>query len=124
MILETFTRVFIDAEQLEASLAFYKTLLNGEVTLRFPYPEKGLELAAVSSPKLSVLFVAGSAESRKPFEQTKLTIKVDQLDNYVGTLIAGGCEQLESVQDTPAGRKTRFRHPDGVVVEYVDHRSK
>lgn len=123
MILETFTRIFVDTENLEPSLTFYLTLLGGAVTLRFPYPEKGLEIAAVSSPKLSVLFIAGPAENRKPFEETKLTIKVDALDDYMGRLIAGGCEQLETVQGTPAGRKTRFRHPDGVVVEYVEHRS-
>jgi hypothetical protein len=30
-------------------------------------------------------------------------------------------EQLEPIQPTPVGRKTRFRHVDGLVVEYVDH---
>jgi hypothetical protein len=33
-----------------------------------------------------------------------------------------GAEQLEAIQATPVGRKTRFRHPDGLVVEYVDRR--
>jgi hypothetical protein len=32
-----------------------------------------------------------------------------------------GAEQLEPVQPTPVGRKTRFRHPDGLIVEYVDN---
>jgi hypothetical protein len=25
------------------------------------------------------------------------------------------------VQPTPVGRKTRFKHVDGLIVEYVDH---
>jgi hypothetical protein len=29
--------------------------------------------------------------------------------------------QLEPIQQTPVGRKTRFRHNDGLIVEYVDH---
>ncbi|KAJ5605207.1 hypothetical protein N7510_010361 [Penicillium lagena] len=124
MILETFTRVFVDADQLENTLSFYKTLLGGEVTLRFPYPDKGLEIAAVSSTQLSVLIIAGPEDKREAFSATQLTIKVDQLDIYVAVLNAAGCEHLEPVQDTPAGRKTRFRHPDGMVVEYVDHKSK
>ena len=40
MILEKFTCIFMDADQLEQSLTFYQPLLNGTVTLRFPYPEK------------------------------------------------------------------------------------
>lgn len=121
MILETFTRVFVDTDKLEPTLNFYKTLLHGDVTLQFPYPDKGLEIAAVSSLKLSVLVIAGPEGNRAPFHPTQLTIKVDQLDNYVPMLVAAGCEQLEPVQKTPVGQKTRFRHLDGVVVEYVDH---
>ena len=35
-----------------------------------------------------------------------------------------GAEQLEPIQPTPVGRKTRFRHADGLIVEYVDHAQK
>jgi len=121
MILETFTRMFVDAGALDATVAFYKTLLSGEQTLRFGYPETGLELAAVSSPKLSVLIIAGPPEKRASFEATRLTIKVDALEPYVAALKAAGAELLDPIQATPVGRKTRFRHSDGLVVEYVDH---
>jgi hypothetical protein len=121
MILETFTRAFVAAGALDASVAFYKALLAGDETLRFAYPETGLELAAVSSPKLSVLIIAGPPEKRAPFEATRLTIKVDALGPFLAVLKAAGAEPLEPIQATPVGRKTRFRHPDGLVVEYVDH---
>jgi hypothetical protein len=55
MILETYTRVFVDADVLDRTVAFYKALLSGEETLRFAYPETRAELAAVSSRRLSVL---------------------------------------------------------------------
>src|SRR5690348_3189870 len=61
----------------------YKALLGGEETPRFDYPKMGLRLAQVSSPKLSVLVIAGPPERRKPFEATRLTIKVKALEEAV-----------------------------------------
>jgi uncharacterized glyoxalase superfamily protein PhnB len=124
MILETFVRVFVDADALESTCAFYRALLGGEETMRFAYPEKGLELAAISSPKLSVLVIAGPPEKRRPFEATRLTIKVETLEVVLAVLEKAGAEQLEPIQKTPVGRKTRFRHADGLIAEYVDHASR
>jgi hypothetical protein len=121
MILEAYTRVFVEAEALERTSAFYQAMLGGEETMRFVYPEAGLELAAVSSPRLSILIIAGLPEKRQPFEATRLTIKVKALEPILEILRQAGAEQLEPIQPTPVGRKTRFRHLDGLVVEYVDH---
>ena len=56
-----------------------------------------------------------------PFEATRLTVRVDKLENVIAVLLNNAAEQLEPIQTTPVGRKTRFRHTDGTVVEYVDH---
>ena len=124
MILETFTRVFVEPDALDAAIAFYVALLGGRQTLRFDYPAYGLELAQVSSPHLSVLLIAGPAEKRRPFEATRLTMLVAALEPCVARLREAGAEQLEPIQPTPVGRKTRFRHPDGLIVEYVDHTAR
>jgi hypothetical protein len=121
VIRETFIRVFVDGDAFDRTIAFYIDLLSGRETLRFAYPEAGLKLAAISSAKLSVLIIAGLPERRAPFEATRLTIEVDRLEPYVELLSKAGNEQLEPIQKTPVGRKTRFRHADGTVVEYVDH---
>jgi uncharacterized glyoxalase superfamily protein PhnB len=121
LIIESFTRVFVDAGQLEKAMLFYKGLLDGKITLRFTYPETGLELAAVSSAHLSVLIICGPSDQRAPIEATLLTIQVDRLEPYVAKLNEAGLEQIQPVQKTPVGRNTRFRHPDGLIVEYVDH---
>ena len=121
LIIETFTRIFVDAERLEKTILFYQARLDGKLTLRFTYPEVGLELAAVSSPYLSVLIISGSPRQRAPFEATRLTIQVDRLEPYVAKLSEEGLEQLQSVQKTPVGHNTRFRHLDGLIVEYVEH---
>jgi uncharacterized glyoxalase superfamily protein PhnB len=121
MILETYLRRFVDAGALDATIAFYKALLGGEETLRFSYPETGLELAAVSSPRLSVLVIAGEPARRKPFEATVLTIKVSDLAQYAELLRGAGAVELDPIQPTPVGRKMRYRHVDGLIVEYVEH---
>lgn len=121
MILECFVRVFVAPEVLAQTVEVYLRLLAGEETMRFTYPEAGLELVAVSSAALSVLIIAGPADKRAPFEETRLTIKVTRLEGAIATLAEAGGAQLEPVHLTPVGRKTRFRHPDGMVVEYVDH---
>lgn len=121
MILETYLRCFVDAGALDQTVAFYKALLGGEETLRFAYPETGLELAAVSSPRLSVLVIAGDPARRKPFEATVLTIKVSSLAHYAELLRANGAVELDPIQKTPVGQKMRYRHADGLIVEYVEH---
>lgn len=121
MILETYTRAFVEAEALKPTIAFYRALLGDEETLRFAYPQVQMELAAVSSPPLSVLIIAGAAEARRPYEANRLTVRVDALESVLETLAAAGGERLEPIQPTPVGRKTRFRHIDGLIVEYVDN---
>jgi hypothetical protein len=121
MILETYLRCFVDAGALDRTVTFYKALLGGEETLRFAYPETGLELAAVSSPRLSVLVIAGEPARRKPFEATVVTIKVSSLAHYAELLRASGAVELDPIQATPVGQKMRYRHPDGLIVEHVKH---
>lgn len=121
MILDAYTRVFVDADAIDRTVSFYKTLLAGDDSLRFSYPEKGLELAVVSSPHLSVLVIAGPAHARAPFEATHLTIKVEAMKPLLEVLTHAGALQLGRVEPTPIGHKARFRHPDGLIVEYVVH---
>jgi predicted enzyme related to lactoylglutathione lyase len=119
-ILETYTRVFVEAGALERTIDFYRELLHGEVSLRFAYPETGLELAAVSSPRLFVLIIAGDGGRQRPFEATRLTVRVDDVEAAIALLVGAGAELLEPIQRTPVGRKTRLRHPDGLIAEYVE----
>jgi hypothetical protein len=120
-ILETYTRIFVEEHGLDAASAFYQELTGGTETMRFAYPQHGLKLASVSSAKWSVLLIAGPPERRKPFEATRVTVKVKNLDIMAPLLVAGGASQIEPIQITPVGRKMRFQHADGLVVEYVEN---
>jgi len=70
---------------------------------------------------MSVLVVSGSPEDRLAFELTRITIRVEALEPAIAILHEFGAQQLEPIQATPVGWKTRFRHVDGLVVEFVEN---
>ena len=118
---EVQVRLFVPADRLHETVAFYKALTGGRCTLHFPFPERGLELASVSSPAVSFLIVAGDEASLSPFRETKLTMLVEDIETVAPALLALGAEELQPVTPVPTGFQTRARHPDGLVVEYVQH---
>ena len=122
-IIEIYHRIFVPSQQYSSTINFYTFLLDGTKTLEFSDPLTGLDLAAISSPKLSVLIIAGSDEALAPFQETRLTIKLEKMDQALGQWLRQmGAVEVEGLKETPVGRKCRFRHPDGLLVEYVDHR--
>lgn len=121
MILETYTRIFVDRENLDRTVAFYCQNLDGKETLRFEIEKLDLSLVTVASDKLSILVIAGTIEARAPFESTRLTVRVDDLELQQEKLLGTGARQMEDISSTPVGWKTRFEHPDGMIVEYVQH---
>jgi predicted enzyme related to lactoylglutathione lyase len=120
-IREVQVRRFVPADRLRETVAHYKALTGGRCTLHFRFPERGLELASVSSPAVSFLIIAGDESSLERFRETKLTILVDDIEAAAPALAALGAEILQPVTPVPTGFQTRARHPDGLVVEYVQH---
>ena len=118
---EVQVRVFVPTDRLRETVAFYKALTGGRCTLHFPFPERGLELASVSSLAVSFLIIAGDEASLGPFRETKLTMLVYDIETVAPALLALGAEILQPVTPVPTGLQTRARHSDGLVVEYVQH---
>jgi hypothetical protein len=118
---ETQTRIFVVPELFESTIAFYEALTGGRCSLRFPFHERGLELASVSSPVASFLIIAGAPEAIAPFRSTSLTVLVEDIDPVAETLVPLGATVLQRVTPVPTGFQTRLRHADGLVVEYVQH---
>jgi predicted enzyme related to lactoylglutathione lyase len=123
-ILEAYSRVFVDPDKFDTTIAFYEQLTQGRCQTRGDYPQYHLQLATVHSPQANFLIIAGTPEARHAFEATSLTLKVDDLQAAIRTLDELGAEHLEPVQSTPLGIKTRYRHPDGLIVEYVEHQEE
>ncbi|MGO8918685.1 MAG: hypothetical protein ACLQJR_22520 [Stellaceae bacterium] len=120
-ITEVQTRVFVAAAAFRPAVAFYKALTGGRCSLHFPFPERGLELAAVSSPAASFLIIAGSDADLAPFRPTALTVLVEEIAAVAAQLVPLGAAVLQDVTPVPTGYQMRLRHPDGLVVEYVQH---
>ena len=85
--------------------------------MRFEIPQIGLELAQIGD----ILLIAGSEEALKPFRSTQATFLVDSLDEFKAYLEEKGAEIIRGPDKVPTGRNMTVRHPDGSVIEYVEH---
>ncbi len=113
---ETLTRIYLSPSDLDKSIHFYESLFGQKCDIRFKYPEKGLELASVAS----CLLISGSADHLKPFRETRVTYLVDSINDFKEFLLGQGATILEEPKLIPTGKNMRAKHPDGLVVEYVE----
>jgi predicted enzyme related to lactoylglutathione lyase len=114
-ILQTLSRLYIS--DLNSALEFYETLFGTPAAMRFEIPSIGLELAQIGD----ILLIAGTDEALKSFRSTQATFLVDSLDEFRVYLEEKGAEILRGPDKVPTGRNMTVRHPDGSVVEYVEH---
>ncbi|WP_229051390.1 VOC family protein [Aeromicrobium sp. Leaf350] len=111
-------RVFLEPDRLGQGIAYYERLQAVEVDAIFPYPEAGLRLATVGG----FLLIEGDDKRLAPFRSTTGTLLVDDVTPYYDQLVADGAEIVVPLQSVPTGSGFNARHPDGTVVEYVQHR--
>jgi predicted enzyme related to lactoylglutathione lyase len=119
-VIRGMVRVYLAPEDLDKTVDFYEALFGQGCDMRFKYEEAGLEMASVGS----VLLIAGRKGRLRPFRETWATFLVDSLDSFSKTLLEIGADILEEPKVVPTGRNMRVRHPDGVVIEYVEHANK
>ncbi|MFD9069278.1 VOC family protein [Streptomyces lasiicapitis] len=115
----TLIRVYTPPGTLASVTAFYERLLGTERDMYFTYPAKELTLAVVGS----FLLVEAAEEVLEPFRATDGTLLVDSAEAYLTRLTAEeGTEILVPPHRVPTGTGFTARHPDGTVIEYVEHR--
>jgi predicted enzyme related to lactoylglutathione lyase len=119
-ILNILARRYLPLDQLDATVAFYEGLIGQPARLRFDYPAFDLRLAQIAS----ILFIAGTEQSLARFKATQLTFLVDDIDAYAAHLPTLGATVIEQPKAVPTGRNMLVRHPDQMLVEYVEHRDK
>lgn len=113
------TRIFLSPSDMDKSIDFYERLSGQKCTMRFKYPEKELELASISS----FLLISGSVDNLQPFKNTKVTLLVDSIDEFLEFSIKNGSTILEYPKSVPTGKNMRVKHPDGLIAEYVEHKT-
>ncbi len=116
-VLRVATRIYLAPSDLDKAVAFYEKLFGERCDMHFKYAEAGLELASIGS----VLLIAGTEDRLRTFRQTKATFLVDSLDEFRIWLLEAGAVILDEPKGVPTGRNIRVRHPDGAVIEYVEH---
>ncbi|AKB54407.1 MULTISPECIES: VOC family protein [Methanosarcina] len=114
-ILQTLSRLYVN--DLNSALEFYEELLGSPKAMRFAIPQIGLELVQIEN----VLLIAGSDEALKLFRSTQATFLVDSLNEFKAYLEEKGAEIIRGPNKVPTGRNMTVKHPDGSVIEYVEH---
>lgn len=114
-ILQILSRFYVT--DLDQTLEFYEALLGTSAAMRFEIPQIGLELAQIGN----ILLIAGSEETLKPFRITQATFLVDSLDEFRTFLEEKGADIIRGPAEVPTGRNMTVKHPDGSVIEYVEH---
>lgn len=117
-VLNILVRRCLPSADLDAAVAFHEALIGQPARLRFDYPEHGLRLAQVAN----LLFIAGSEAGLAPFRATQATFLVDDIAAYARHLPSAGAVVLEAPKAVPTGWNMLVQHPDGMRVEYVQHR--
>ena len=115
---QVLTRVFVN--DMNTAIEFYEKLFNKKCVSRFIYQEVELELAQVDN----ILLICGSEESLKPFLDTKATFSVDSIIEYKNYLLTHGATIIRDIKKVPTGMNMTIKHPDGTIIEYVEHDNK
>ncbi len=117
-IIKSLTRIFISQSELDETIKFYENIFNEKCSMKFDYVEINLKLAMVGS----ILLLAGTEKDLEIFKKTKITFLVDSVKEYYYHFLSEKITILENPVDVPRkGIKMRVQHPDGIIVEYVEH---
>jgi len=120
----TFTRVFCERPRLAVTVLFYEALTHEHLDQDIDLPETGMRMVAIGGFLLLVLDSDKAAPERyESARNTTATIIVPFLNTAVTDALAMGAEQVGKPFSVPHARGCRLRHPDGLVVEYLEHRS-
>lgn len=117
-ILQVLNRFYV--EDIDRAINIYENLLKAKTCLRFQYKEIGLELAQIGT----ILIIAGSEEALKPYRETKATFIVSSIDGFKKILLENGSVIIRDIKQVPTGKNMTIRHPDGIIIEYVEFKKQ
>ena len=116
IIYKLFTRSYVRHEQLEAAVRFYEELSGEPCGLRYEHDRDGIRAAVVGG----VHIIAGAEAGLYDHADIRATYLVDHVEHFIDSLLRLGAEIVEDPTNAPQGHSMIVRHPDGLLVEYVD----
>jgi len=115
-IIEQCFRVYADAPDADATIAFYEALQGVTCARRVTIAESGIVAAKVGG----VLILASDGEAIVEARQVDGIFYVDDLDGFANLVRGQGGEILHEARAVTRGRNFTARHPDGLVIEYFE----
>ncbi|MDQ6697122.1 MAG: hypothetical protein M3Z46_06660 [Actinomycetota bacterium] len=116
-----FARVFCDMGTLSGTVRFYEGLTSMTLDMDMDISEAGLHVVAVG-PFLILEIDVAKLDRAGQAAQTQVTVLNAHLDEAVERQVAAGAEIVQQRWNAPPGPGVRLRHPDGLLVEYLEHR--
>ena len=113
-----FVRVFVPPGQLTQTVEFYRAITSAPVDMDMDWSEAGLHLVAVGA----FLIIELDASQHDLAAATTATVLVADLDAAVAEQVRRGAHVAQERWSAPVGAGALLRHPDGLLVEYVEHR--
>lgn len=119
-VLHILVRHHLRWEAFDDAVAFYETLLGQQPRLRVePLPGR-LRIAQIGS----MLLVGAAPDLLDAVSAIQAAYLVDDLAAYAETLPRRGATIVEPLSPIATGHYMVVRHPDGLLVEYVEHTHK
>lgn len=116
-VLETLVRRDLPLDALPDALNFYGSLLGAEPTLDLHLADGDLRIVQLGA----MLLVAASPALAAQVVRADAVYVVRDIDAFVRQLDQQGVDWLQPLADIVTGKNLIVRHPDGLVVEYVEH---
>lgn len=113
-----FVRVFCDPGTLPETVRFHETLTSTTLDMDMDIPEAGIRVVAVGP----FLILERDPRARDLAAETPATVLNAHLDDAVERSLADGAQVVQQRWSAPPGPGIRLRHPDGLLVEYLEHR--
>lgn len=117
LIKQILTRIYVN--DMNTAIDFYEKLTSKKCANRFEYKQVGLEIARIDN----LLIIAGTNQALEPFKGTSATFLVDSVSEYKDFLGQNGALVIRDIQQVPTGLNMTIKHKDGIVIEYVEHRT-
>ncbi|MCA1223927.1 VOC family protein [Streptomyces sp. 8L] len=114
-------RVFAEPGLFEQTVRRYEQFTGARLDMDLDVRELGIRIAAVGAflvLELDPALLDRAGQARR----TPVTMIFSHLDQAISRGLALGSELVEAPFPVPTGRGARLRHPDGLLVEYLEHR--
>lgn len=118
-VLDVLVRKDLPIDQLDAATGFYSRLLDAPVGLDLNLLDGQLRIVGIGR----MLLVACHPQIRPSIPVAEAVYLVSGIDAFHAEVIALGGRVIVPLAEVITGRAMVVEHPDGLRVEYVEHRA-